>query len=220
MTPERSAPAAMRYSPVEIERKWQQRWEADGLYVSREEPGRPKWYALVMFPYPSASHLHVGHWYSYCPPDAHARFMRMRGYNVLFPFGYDAFGLPSENFAIKAGVHPRISTLQNIETMRRQIREMGASFDWTREVVSCAPEYYQWTQWLFLQLYKHGLAYKQMAAANWCPSCNTVLANEQVIDGRCERCGTEVTRKDLEQWFFRVTRYADELLDFSKIQWP
>lgn len=209
-----------RYEPIEIERKWQARWDADQLYRTPEDPSRPKWYALVMFPYPSGSHLHVGHWYAYCPPDAHARLMRMRGYNVLFPFGYDAFGLPSENYAIKAGIHPSISTIDNIGTMRRQIREMGASFDWSREVISCDPGYYKWTQWLFLQLYKHGLAYKQRAAANWCPSCNTVLANEQVIDGACERCGTEVTKRDLEQWFFRVTRYADELLDFSNIHWP
>src|SRR5262245_21249637 len=173
-----------------------------------------------MFPYPSAAHTHVGHWYNYGPADTHARFMRMRGYNVMFPFGFDAFGLPAENYAIKAGIHPHISTMDNIARMREQIRSMGASFDWTREVVSALPDYYRWTQWLFLQLYRHGLAYKQMAVTNWCPSCNTVLANEQVVDGRCERCGTEVTRKDLEQWFFRITRYAEELLDFSKLQWP
>jgi leucyl-tRNA synthetase len=220
VTTERAAPAGTRYSPVDIERKWQQRWEADGLYVAREEPGRPKWYALVMFPYPSAAHTHVGHWYNYGPADVHARFMRMRGYNVMFPFGFDAFGLPAENYAIKAGIHPHVSTMDNIEKMREQIRSMGASFDWSREVVSALPNYYKWTQWLFLQLYKNGLAYKQMAAANWCPSCNTVLANEQVVDGRCERCGTEVTRKDLEQWFFRITKYAEELLDFSGLQWP
>jgi leucyl-tRNA synthetase len=220
VTTERAAPVATRYEPVEIERKWQQRWEADGLYVAREDPGRPKWYALVMFPYPSAAHTHVGHWYNYGPADTHARFMRMRGYNVMFPFGFDAFGLPAENYAIKAGIHPHVSTMDNIEKMREQIRSMGASFDWGREVVSALPNYYRWTQWLFLQLYKNGLAYKQMAAANWCPSCNTVLANEQVVDGRCERCGTEVTRKDLEQWFFRITKYAEELLDFSKLQWP
>jgi leucyl-tRNA synthetase len=212
--------AATRYDAPAIERKWQTRWEADGLYVAREDTRRPKWYALVMFPYPSAATLHVGHWYSYTPADAHARFMRMRGYNVMFPFGFDAFGLPSENYAIKIGVHPRISTLQNVETMRRQLQMTGASFDWTREVVSCKPDYYKWTQWLFLQLYKDGLAYRAKAAANWCPSCNTTLANEQVINGVCERCGTTVTRRDLDQWLFRITKYAEELLDFSKVEWP
>ncbi|TAK25587.1 MAG: leucine--tRNA ligase [Chloroflexota bacterium] len=211
---------ATRFNAPEIERKWQARWEADGLYRAVEGGDRPKWYALVMFPYPSAAHTHVGHWYNYCPADAHARFMRMRGYNVLMPFGFDAFGLPAENFAIKAGTHPFVSTMRNIETMRHQVRSMGASFDWSREVISCHPNYYRWTQWLFLQLYKNGLAYKARAAANWCPGCNTVLANEQVIDGACERCGSVVMRRDLEQWFFRITRYAEELLDFSKIEWP
>jgi leucyl-tRNA synthetase len=220
VTTEKAAPPTSRYNPVEIERKWQQRWEADGLYSAVEDPSRPKWYALVMFPYPSASHAHVGHWYNYGPADTHARYKRMRGYNVLFPFGFDAFGLPAENYAIKANIHPHVSTMDNIVAMRQQIRSMGASFDWNREVVSALPNYYRWTQWLFLQLYKNGLAYKRMAAANWCPSCNTVLANEQVIDGRCERCGTEVTRRDMDQWFFRITKYADELLDFSGIQWP
>ncbi len=220
MTDRGAAATRTGYDAVAIERKWQARWEADGLYAAHEDPSKPKWYALVMFPYPSAAHTHVGHWYNYCPADAHARFMRMRGYNVMFPFGFDAFGLPAENYAIKAGIHPHVSTMQNIETMRRQVRSMGASFDWSREVVSAEPGYYKWTQWLFLQLYKNGLAYKAKASVNWCPNDNTVLANEQVVDGRCERCGAEVVRRELEQWFFRITKYADELLDFSKIQWP
>jgi leucyl-tRNA synthetase len=220
VTVEKTVSTATRYDAPAVERKWQERWEADQLYAAREDTSRPKWFALVMFPYPSADTLHVGHWYSYTPADTHARFMRMRGHNVMFPFGFDAFGLPSENYAIKIGVHPRISTLRNVETMRGQLRTTGASFDWTREVVSCQPDYYRWTQWIFLQLYKNGLAYRTKAAANWCPSCNTTLANEQVVDGACERCGTEVTKRDLDQWMFRITKYAEELLDFSKIEWP
>ena len=210
----------MRYNAPEIERKWQERWEADRLYEATERSDKPKWYALVMFPYPSGDLLHVGHWYNYGPADTHARFMRMRGYNVLFPFGFDAFGLPAENAAIKRGVHPRTWTMQNIENMRRQVRMMGATFDWSREIITCEPEYYKWTQWLFLQFYKHGLAYKAKAPANWCPSCQTVLANEQVIDGRCERCESIVYRRDLDQWFLRITAYAEELLNFEGLEWP
>jgi leucyl-tRNA synthetase len=215
-----STQVSTRYDAQTIEQKWRDRWTQDELYRAHEVPGKPKWYALVMFPYPSAALLHVGHWYNYCPADAHARFMRMRGYNVMFPFGFDSFGLPAENAAIKSGIHPATSTMSNIETMRKQMATMGASFDWQREVITSDPDYYRWTQWIFLQLYKHGLAYKAQAAANWCPSCQTVLANEQVVDGQCERCQTEVIRKDLEQWFFRITKYADELLDFSGMEWP
>ncbi len=217
---ERVGAVAPVYNQVEIERKWRDRWDADSLYITRTDSSRPKWYALVMFPYPSSAHTHVGHWYSYGIADVHARYKRMQGYDVLMPLGFDAFGLPAENFAIKQGIHPSVTTMNNIETMRRQVRTMGASFDWTREVVTCQPDYYRWTQWLFLQFYKAGLAYKAKAAANWCPSCNTVLANEQVSDGRCDRCGSEVSRKVLDQWFFGITKYADELLDFSKIKWP
>ncbi|MBI3974604.1 MAG: leucine--tRNA ligase [Chloroflexi bacterium] len=204
----------------EIEAKWQQRWETDELNVVSEGSDRPKWYALAMITYPSAHHLHIGHWYSYAPADAHARFMRMRGYNVLFPFGFDSFGLPSENHALLSGIHPQVSTMQNIDRMRQQVRAMGGSFDWTREIVCSDPSYYRWTQWIFLLMWTRGLAYKMMAPANWCAGCNRTLANEQVLDGRCERCGTEVTRSELEQWYFRVGAYADELLDFSKVEWP
>jgi leucyl-tRNA synthetase len=154
------------------------------------------------------------------PSDAHARFRRMQGYNVLHPMGFDAFGLPAENAAIKRGIHPHAWTMENIANMRRQLRSMGPVYDWEREIITCVPEYYKWNQWFFLKFYRAGLAYRAFAPANWCPSCNTVLANEQVEDGKCERCGTEVTRRDLNQWFFRITQYADELLDHSKIDWP
>ena len=209
-----------RYSPREIEGRWQERWAGDKLYQVRDENPRPKWYELTMYPYPSGD-IHIGHWYAMAPADARARFKRMQGYNVLHPMGFDAFGLPAENAAIKRGVHPRTWTMANIDKMRRQLRTMGTIYDWEREIVTCAPEYYRWNQWLFLQLYKAGLAYRDYAPANWCPSCNTVLANEQVVvDGRCERCNTVVTRRELNQWFFRITRYADELLDHSQLDWP
>ncbi len=209
-----------RYNPREIDARWQERWARDGLYAARDEDPRPKWYELTMYPYPSGD-LHIGHWYAMAPSDAHARFRRMQGYNVLHPMGFDAFGLPAENAAIKRGIHPHTWTMRNIENMRKQLRSMGSIYDWDREVVTCLPEYYRWNQWFFLQFYKAGLAYRAYAPANWCPSCNTVLANEQVVEGgRCERCGTVVTHRDLEQWFFRITRYADELLDFSGLDWP
>ncbi len=209
------------YHPQEIEQHWQQRWEADGLYRAQVDPGRPKHYALTMLPYPSGD-LHIGHWYAMAPSDARARYMRMRGYNVLFPMGFDAFGLPAENAAIKRRIHPREWTYANIQNMRRQLRSMGAMFDWKREAISSDPAYYRWTQWFFIQFFRNGLAYKKMAAVDFCPTCNTTLAREQVWgeDRHCERCNTPVIKKDLEQWFFRITRYADELLDFSGIEWP
>jgi leucyl-tRNA synthetase len=209
---------ADRYEPRVIEPKWQARWEADGLYVTRDDDPRPKWYALTMFPYTSGD-LHVGHWYAMAPSDTAARFKRMNGYNVLFPMGFDAFGLPAENAAIKNSAHPAEWTFANVERMRGQLKSMGAMFDWTREVVTASPDYYKWTQWWFLKLLEHGLAYKAKAAVWWCPNDQTVLANEQVVDGRCERCDAVVEKRDLEQWFFRITSYADELLDFSKVQW-
>ena len=209
----------LRYSPAEIEAKWQRRWAADKLYQVRDDDPRPKWYELTMYPYASGD-LHIGHWYAMAPSDAHARFRRMQGYNVLHPMGFDAFGLPAENAAIKEDTHPRLKTMENIENMRGQLRSMGTIYDWDREVVTCSPEYYRWNQWIFLQFHKAGLAYRAYAPANWCPKDNTVLANEQVIDGRCERCDTIVERRELNQWLFRVTKYADELLDHSQIQWP
>ncbi len=209
-----------RYNPQEIEKKWQEKWAADHLYEVKEDDNRPKWYVLTMFPYTSGN-LHVGHWYAMAPSDVYARFKRMQGYNVLHPMGFDAFGLPAENAAISRGIHPYNWTMQNIENMRRQLRSMGAIYDWSREVITCLPEYYKWTQWFFLKLYKAGLAYRGKAPVNWCPKCQTVLANEQVVgEGLCERCSTPVTRKDLEQWFFKITNYADELLDHSELEWP
>lgn len=209
------------YNPAEIEPKWQARWEADGLYHANIDYSRPKHYALTMLPYPSGD-LHIGHWYAMTPSDARARFMRMRGYNVLFPMGFDAFGLPAENAAIKHGIHPKEWTYANIERMRKQLKSMGAMFDWRREAISSDPEYYRWTQWFFIQLHKHDLAYRKMAPVDWCPSCNTTLAREQVVgeDRHCERCGTPVIKRELEQWFFRITKYAEELLDFSHLDWP
>ncbi len=209
-----------KYNPGEIEPEWQEKWAADRIYEVKEDDSRPKWYDLTMFPYTSGD-LHIGHWYAMAPSDVHARFKRMQGYNALHPMGFDAFGLPAENAAISRGIHPFLWTMQNIENMRRQLKSLGACYDWSREVITCLPEYYKWTQWLFLKLYKAGLAYRAKAPVNWCPQCQTVLANEQVVgEGRCERCGTAVTRKDREQWFFRITRYAEELLDHSLLQWP
>ena len=209
-----------KYNPSEIEPKWQEKWAADRIYEVTEDKSRPKWYALTMFPYTSGD-LHIGHWYAMAPSDAHARFKRMQGYNVLHPMGFDAFGLPAENAAIKRQIHPLTWTLQNVENMRRQLKTMGSCYDWSREVITCVPEYYRWTQWFFLKLYQGDLAYRAKAPVNWCPSCQTVLANEQVVEGgKCERCSTAVTREDREQWFFRITHYADELMDHANLQWP
>lgn len=205
----------------EIDKKWQKKWEESKLYKFDRDKLDKKLYCLEMFSYPSGAKLHIGHWYNFGLTDSWARMKRMQGYNVFHPQGFDAFGLPAENYAIKTGIHPKDSTMSNIETMRRQLKEMGATFDWDYEVVTCVPEYYKWTQWIFLQLYKHGLAYRKKAPVNWCPSCQTVLANEQVVDGACERCNTEVTRKHLTQWFFKITAYAQELLDcLPALDWP
>ncbi len=212
---------ADRYVAQQIEPKWQKKWEQDQLYRSLIDESKPKHYALTMLPYPSGD-LHIGHWYAMSPSDVRARYMRMRGYNVLFPMGFDAFGLPAENAAIERGVHPHKWTMANIDNMRAQLRTMGAMFDWEREAVSCLPGYYRWSQWFFLKLYDMGLAYRKKAPVDFCPKCNTTLAREQVWgdDRHCERCKTPVVRKELEQWFWRITDYADELLDFSKIDWP
>ena len=209
------------YNPAEIEARWQARWAADRLYEADVDPARPKHYALTMLPYPSGD-LHIGHWYAMTPSDAQARFMRMQGYNVLFPMGFDAFGLPAENAAIRDNIHPRIRTMANIERMRKQMRRMGAMFDWRREIVTCDPAYYRWTQWFFVQFYKNGLAYRKHSPVDWCPKCNTTLAREQVWgdDRHCERCGTPVIKKNLDQWFFRTTRYAEELLSYEGLDWP
>jgi leucyl-tRNA synthetase len=210
----------MSYSK-EIDRKWQKIWEDSQLYKFHPEKVDNKLYVLEMFSYPSGAKLHAGHWYNYSLSDSWARMKRMQGYEIFQPMGFDAFGLPAENYAIKTGIHPHDSTMQNIETMERQLKEMGATFDWDYEVVTCVPDYYKWTQWLFLTLYKNGLAYRKEAPVNWCPKCNTVLANEQVVDGHCERCETDVTKKNLTQWFFKITDYAQELLDhLGDLDWP
>jgi leucyl-tRNA synthetase len=214
-------PELPAYKPETIEPKWQARWEADGLHHADIDPSQAKHYALTMLPYPSGD-LHIGHWYAMTPSDARARFMRMRGYNVMFPMGFDSFGLPAENAAIRRGIHPKKWTYANIDRMRAQLKSMGAMFDWRREAVSSDPEYYRWSQWFFNQLLNHGLAYRKKAAVDWCPVDNTTLAREQVVgeDRRCERCGTPVIKKELEQWFFRTTAYAEDLLDFSHLDWP
>ena len=210
-----------RYDPRAIERKWRDRWEADDLYRVRDDAPGEKWYSLTMYPYPSGI-LHVGHWYAFAVPDVFARLQRMRGRNVLFPMGFDAFGLPAENAAIRNRIHPAAWTLDNVATMRAQYRQMGAMIDWSREVVTCLPEYYRWNQWFFLRMLERGLAYRANGAVWWCPKDQTVLANEQVLEGNvCERCGSEVFRRDLEQWYFRITDYAEELLrDAEPLDWP
>jgi leucyl-tRNA synthetase len=204
-----------------IEKKWHKRWSEDKLYSFDQSAADKKYYVLEMFSYPSASNLHVGHWYNYAPSDTFARYKRMCGFNVFHPMGFDAFGLPAENFAIKTGVHPKDSTYGNIKKMEEQLRAIGGSYDWDSELVTCAPEYYRWNQWLFLELYKKGLAYRREAPVNWCDSCKTVLANEQVLDGGCERCGSPVTKKNLTQWFFKITDYAERLLEgLDGLDWP
>lgn len=204
-----------------VERKWQAKWEKSKQNSFNKKNVDKKWYVLEMFSYPSGAKLHVGHWYNYGPTDSYAHFKKLQGYEVFQPIGFDAFGLPAENYAIKTGIHPKDSTEKNIATMEQQLHDIGAMFDWSAEVKTCDEEYYRWTQWLFLQLYKKGLAYRKEALVNWCPSCETVLANEQVVDGKCERCGEAVVRKDMTQWFLKITDYAEELLDgLSTLDWP
>ncbi|MBR6958950.1 MAG: leucine--tRNA ligase [Clostridiales bacterium] len=205
----------------EIEKKWQKKWADTELYKFDKNSDKPKHYVLEMFSYPSGAKLHIGHWYNYSLSDSYARFRRMQGYNVFHPMGFDSFGLPAENYAIKTGIHPKDSTLKNIATMEKQLREMGATYDWDYEIATCMPEYYKWNQWFFIQLYNKGLAYRKNAPVNWCPQCQTVLANEQVVDGECERCHTEVVHKHMTQWFFKITDYAQELLDcLPQLDWP
>jgi len=211
-----------RYNFAEIEKKWQSWWADKDIYRVPDQSERPKYYCLEMFPYPSGK-LHMGHVRNYTIGDVVARFFTMKGYNVLHPMGWDAFGLPAENAAIKHGnMHPAVWTYNNIDNMRSQLKQLGLSYDWNREVATCHPGYYRWTQWLFLQLYKHKLAYKKKGSVNWCPSCATVLANEQVKEGFCERCNSSVEKKDLDQWYYRITSYADRLLkDLELLKgWP
>ncbi|HEX6439349.1 MAG TPA: leucine--tRNA ligase [Candidatus Binatia bacterium] len=210
-----------RYQAKEIEEKWQTFWEEHQSFQASEAPGKPKYYVLEMFPYPSGR-IHMGHVRNYSIGDVVARYKRMRGYNVLHPMGWDAFGLPAENAAIERGIHPEKWTQENILYMKAQLKRMGLSYDWSREIATCRPEYYRWNQWIFLQFYKRGLAYKKSSLVNWCPSCETVLANEQVIEGVCWRCESTVTQKELDQWFFRITDYAEDLLhDLERLPgWP
>ncbi|MGH2474379.1 MAG: class I tRNA ligase family protein, partial [Candidatus Limnocylindrales bacterium] len=210
-----------RYDPTAIEPRWQARWAELGLHdTDLRDDKKPKYYLLTMYPYPSGD-LHIGHWYIVTPSDALARYRRMHGYNVFFPIGFDAFGLPAENAAIRNGGHPFTWTMSNIETMRRQFRSMGATFAWNQEVVTADPSYYRWNQWLFLRFLEAGLAYRQLSTVDWCPNDGT-LAREQVegTERRCWRCHELVEKRDLEQWFLRTTKYADELLDFTGIEWP
>lgn len=205
--------AAENYNHLEIEKKWQQRWEEQGAFKALDDYTLPKFYALIEFPYPSGAGLHVGHPLSNTALDIIARKRRMEGYNVLYPIGWDAFGLPTENYAMKTGVHPSIVTKNNIDRFRSQLKSMGFSFDYSREVNTTEPSYYKWTQWIFIQLFKAGLAYKAEIPINWCTSCKVGLANEEVVDGVCERCGGEVVRRVKSQWMLRITQYAQKLLD-------
>lgn len=213
---------AQSYNPGEIEKKWRARWEEANLhYCSIEDDTRPKYYCLDMFPYPSGSGLHVGHWRGYVLSDVLGRYKKLQGFNVLRPMGWDSFGLPAENDAIKKRAHPRANTEQNILNIKRQLLEIGAMYDWDKEINTSSPEYYKWTQWIFLQMYKKGLAYRANMPINWCPSCKTGLANEEVINGNCERCSSEVGKKDLTQWMLRITAYAERLLlDLVGLDWP
>ncbi len=209
------------YTPKQIEPKWQSYWEEHHSHEVNDHSKRPKYYCLDMFPYPSGSGLHVGHWRGYVLSDAWSRYKKLQGYEVLHPMGWDAFGLPAENDAIKKGIHPSIGTARNIANFKKQLQQMGAMFDWSREINTSSPEYYQFTQWIFVQLFKMGLAYRKEMPINWCPSCKTGLANEEVVDGGCERCGSPVTKKNMNQWMLRITNYADRLLDdLDKLQWP
>lgn len=211
MSDEISSKKKSRYFPDKIEAKWQEKWASDKIYEFKPEKDYPKYYTLVELPYPSGD-LHLGHWFAFVPPDAHARYMRMKGKNVLFPNGFDAFGLPAENAAIKRDIHPQDWTMKNIETMRSQFETMGTMIDWTHTAITCLPDYYRWNQWIFLKMIEKGVAYRGKALSNWCPKDQTVLANEHIEGGKCWRCGEVVEQKEVEQWFLRITSFADELL--------
>ena len=209
----------MPYNFREIEKKWNEEWEKNP--INKYDEKKEKYYCLDMFPYPSAAGLHVGHWRGYVISDAYSRYWILKGKYVIHPMGFDAFGLPAENYAIKMHTHPSISTKQNIENFRKQLKQIAAVYDWDREVVTCDPDYYKWTQWIFVKLFENGLAYEKEFPINWCPSCKTGLANEEVVDGKCERCGATVTKKNLRQWMLKITNYAERLLtDLDKLDWP
>ena len=208
-------------TPIELQEKWQKKWAEEGTYKFDKSNLDKKYYLLEMFSYPSGAKLHLGHWYNYSLSDTFGRFKAMQGYNVFHPMGFDAFGLPAENYALKTGIHPKESTYKNMEVMTKQLASIGATYDWDYTFATCDPSYYKWTQWIFIKLFENGLAYQKHAPVNWCTSCNTVLANEQVVDGVCERCGNEVIRKEMTQWFFKITDYAERLLEgLDRIDWP
>lgn len=209
------------YDAASAEAKWQKAWADAGVFKTDLKNAKKPYYSMVMFPYPSGDKLHIGHWYNYAPADSYSRFMRMQGYDVFSPMGFDAFGLPAENHAIKNGVHPDAFTDKNVATMIKQLGRIGCMYDWDKTVNTSKPEYYRWTQWLFLQMFKNGLAYKKLGAVNWCPKDQTVLANEQCQDGKCERCGTDVIQKPLDQWYWNIKKYSQRLLDGHKdLDWP
>ena len=209
------------YQPTEVEKKWKARWQESSVDKVREDSSRPKYYCLDMFPYPSGAGLHVGHWRGYTISDVWSRYKTLQGYEVLHPMGWDAFGLPAENYAIQTGIHPAISTAQNVANFKRQLADIGAMYDWDREINTSDPSYYKWTQYFFVQMFKRGLAYRKKMPINWCPSCKTGLANEEVVDGKCDRCGTEVTKREMDQWMLKITAYADRLLeDLKDLDWP
>lgn len=210
-----------KYNPTKIEKKWQEIWDKTKIYTTDLNSPKEKYYNLVMFPYPSGEFLHIGHAYSFSGADVYGRYKRLKGFNVFEPIGYDSFGLPAENFAIKNKVHPKESTVSNIKHAEKQLKAWGCMFDWSKTITTSEPNYYKWTQWLFLKLYQAGLAYQKEAPINWCPKCLTVLANEQVINGKCERCDREVVQKNMKQWFFKITDYAEKLInDLDKVNWP
>ncbi|MFA7202363.1 MAG: class I tRNA ligase family protein, partial [Candidatus Caldatribacteriota bacterium] len=209
------------YDYKKVESKWQKYWNKQNYFESSIDKNKKEYYVLEMFPYPSGE-PHMGHVKNYVIGDVVARYKHSRGFNILHPMGWDSFGLPAENAAIKNQIHPAIWTRNNIQKMKNTLQSMGITYDWNREISTCSPDYYKWTQWMFLQLFKNGLAYKKKAVVNWCPSCATVLANEQVVNGGCERCGSEVIKKELSQWFFKITDYAQQLLDDMELleEWP
>jgi leucyl-tRNA synthetase len=210
-----------KYDPKAVEAKWQKKWKQEKIFEAKDFSKNPKFFILDMFPYPSGAGLHVGHPRGYVGSDIIAHFKRMNGYNVLHPMGWDAFGLPAENYAIKTGIHPKVSIKENIERFKKQMNNIGLFYDWSRELNTTDPDYYKWTQWIFLKLFERGLAYQATLPINWCPSCKTGLANEEVVDGKCERCGTVVTKKNIKQWVLKITNYAEKLLDgLEKLDWP
>ncbi|MEG1505486.1 MAG: class I tRNA ligase family protein, partial [Lachnospiraceae bacterium] len=211
------------YNHKAVEKKWRERWKQNPVNPKTDDQGekKEKYYCLDMFPYPSGNGLHVGHWRGYVISDVWSRYKLLQGYYIVHPMGWDAFGLPAENYAIKMGVHPAKSTAENVANIKRQIDEIAALYDWDMEVNTTDPEFYKWTQWIFVKMFKEGLAYEKEFPINWCPSCKTGLANEEVVNGKCERCGTEVTKKNLRQWMLKITAYADRLLeDLDKLDWP